>query len=300
VRAIRNCIEEHEADLIHTHGYKADIYGYISARLLRKPILATYHSSPDRTTRLRLYGTLDRVFLKRFDTVVAISSERRRALQEFGVPSSRISMIWNGIDGSAFGNAVPARAGALGSVRGKVVGVVARLVPEKGIQVLLRAASEVVRQYPDTLFLVVGSGPQRAELEELAAQLGVSANVRFLGQQHNMPAIYAAMDIVVLPTFDEGLPMCVLEAQAASKAVIATAVGGTPDVIHHNENGLLVQPRETAELRDAILRLLGDPAFCVQLGRNGEAHIQAHFSSDAMASKYRVSYEAIVGQHQAA
>ena len=299
-RVIRACIEKYEVDVIHTHGYKADIYGYLSARRLGKPIIATHHSSSARTIPLRLYTLLDHILLRRFDAVVAISAERCRSLHDFGVPSSKIATIRNGIDTSAFRSAKPALAGALGNGGRRVVGVVARLVPEKGVQFLLRAAREVVAHYPDTLFLVVGSGPQRTELEELARDLGIAENVTFLGQQRDMPGIYAAMDIFVLPSLDEGLPMAVLEAQAAGKPVIATAVGGTPDVVRHNQNGLLVQPKEIPALRDAILRLMGDSDLRSQLGRNGEASVEKHFSSDAMASRYKAFYDQVVEQRGAA
>ena len=300
VRAVKQYIAKHDVDVIHTHGYKADVYGYFAARQLGKPIVATYHSSPLQTARLRLYTRLDHVLLRRFDAVVAISRERCGALHEFGVPSGKITTIWNGIDVSTFRNAMPALAGASAKREGKVVGVVGRLVPEKGVQFLLYAASEVVTRYPDTLFLVVGGGPQRTELEELARDLGIQGNVRFLGQRRDMPEIYAAMDIFVLPSFDEGLPMCVLEAQAAGKPVIGTAVGGTPDVVRHNQNGILVEPKEISGLRDGMLQLLGDSDLRTQLGRNGQAWVEKHFSADVMAARYRKFYDQVLEQHQAA
>jgi glycosyltransferase involved in cell wall biosynthesis len=292
-RAVRACIERHNIDVVHTHGYKADIYGYYSALHLGKPIIATCHSWA-RGSGLGLYTFLDHLLLRRFDAVVAVSAEVSLSLQKRGIPSDKITTISNGVDISAFKNASPAKAGGIVSGAETVIGVVSRLVPRKGVQDLLQAAKEVVMYYPNTRFLVVGDGPLRGELEELARKLGIAPNVVFLGHQHDMPGVYAAMDIFALPSWEEGLPMSVLEAQAARKPVIATAVGGIPDLVRQDQTGILIRPREVLDLRDAILRLLADPHLRARLGNSGGDWVDTHYSSNMMASKYETLYEQVV------
>jgi glycosyltransferase involved in cell wall biosynthesis len=127
-------------------------------------------------------------------------------------------------------------------------------------------------------------------------QYGLQSSVVLAGQQSNMPAVYAAMDIFVLPSLNEGLPMTVLEAMAASKPVIATRVGAIPSVIRDGENGLLLVPKDTEGLRNAVASLLNDPARRRRLGDQAHAWVSQNYTSEAMALKYREMYEEVLGK----
>jgi glycosyltransferase involved in cell wall biosynthesis len=208
------------------------------------------------------------------------------------VPPEKIKTIANGIDVTAFERAQPLPL--LKDEGSIVVGVVARLDLQKGFEYLLRAARELCKMFPDLKIVIAGEGPDRNRIEEMIQQYGLQSSVVLAGQQSNMPAVYAAMDIFVLPSLNEGLPMTVLEAMAASKPVIATRVGAIPSVIRDGENGLLVAPKDSEGLRNAVASLLNDPERRRQLGDQAHAWVSQNYTSEAMALKYREMYEGVL------
>lgn len=294
VRQIEEYIQEDEVDLVHTHGYKADLYGYLAAWRCHKPVVATCHNWVGGTAALGIYNHLDRMALKKFNALAAVSDAVAHRLLAFGVPAEKIKTIANGIDVTAFerGQPLPLLKDE-GSI---VVGVVARVDLQKGFEYLLRAARELCKMFPALRIVIAGEGPDRNAIEEMIEQYGLQSSVVLAGQQSNMPAVYAAMDIFVLPSLNEGLPMTVLEAMAASKPVIATRVGAIPSVIKDGENGLLVAPKDPEGLRNAIASLLNDPERRRRLGDQAHAWVSQNYTSEAMALKYREMYEAVLGK----
>jgi glycosyltransferase involved in cell wall biosynthesis len=294
VRQIEEYIQEDEVDLVHTHGYKADLYGYLAAWRCHKPVVATCHNWVGGTAALGIYNHLDRMALKKFNALAAVSDAVAQRLLAFGVPTEKIKTIANGIDVTAFERAQPLPL--LKDEGSIVVGVVARLDLQKGFEYLLRAARELCKMFPGLKIVIAGEGPDRSAIEEMIEQYGLQSSVVLAGQQSNMPAVYAAMDIFVLPSLNEGLPMTVLEAMAASKPVIATRVGAIPSVIRDGENGLLVVPKDTEGLRNAVASLLNDPARRRRLGDQAHAWVSQNYTSEAMALKYREMYEEVLGK----
>jgi glycosyltransferase involved in cell wall biosynthesis len=292
VRQIEEYIQEDEVDLVHTHGYKADLYGYLAAWRCHKPVVATCHNWVGGTAALGIYNHLDRMALKKFNALAAVSDAVAQRLLAFGVPPEKIKTIANGIDVTAFERAQPLPL--LKDEGSIVVGVVARLDLQKGFEYLLRAARELCKTFPDLKIVIAGEGPDRNRIEEMIQQYGLQSSVVLAGQQSNMPAVYAAMDIFVLPSLNEGLPMTVLEAMAASKPVIATRVGAIPSVIRDGENGLLVAPKDSEGLRNAVASLLNDPERRRQLGDQAHAWVSQNYTSEAMALKYREMYEGVL------
>src|ERR1051326_8414105 len=250
VRQIKEYIREDAVDVIHTHGYKADLYGYFAARSAGKPIVATCHNWVGGTAALGIYNRLDRMILKRFNAIAAVSDTVSERLFKSGIPANKIKMIANGVDVEAF-----ERAHALPELRvspGKVIGVVARLDLQKGFEYLLAAVRELSAAFKDIKVVIVGEGPDRAAIEQMIERYGLQHTVILAGQQSDMPAVYASIHIFVLPSLYEELPMTLLEAMAASKPVIATRVGAIPSVIEDGKTGLLVNPRSeehTSELQ---------------------------------------------------
>jgi glycosyltransferase involved in cell wall biosynthesis len=294
VRQIKEYIREDAVNVVHTHGYKADLYGYFAAKNEGKPIIATCHNWVGGTAALGIYNRLDRMVLKRFSAVAAVSDGVKERLLESGIPTEKIKLIPNGIDVQAF-----ERAEALPELRSserKVIGVVARLDLQKGFEYLLAAVREFKIFSHDLKIVIVGEGPDRQAIEQMIERYGLRDTVLLAGQQSNMPGVYAAMDIFVLPSLNEGLPMTVLEAMAASKPVIATRVGAIPRVIEDDRTGLLVNPGDTAGLRDAIARLLGDANLCRRMAAQAHEWVARHFTADAMARQYRSMYEEVLGR----
>jgi len=294
VRQIEEYIQEDAVDLVHTHGYKADLYGYLAAWRCHKPVVATCHNWVGGTAALGIYNHLDRMVLKKFNALAAVSDAVAHRLLAFGVPTEKIKTIANGIDVTAFERAQPLPL--LKAEDGTVVGIVARLDLQKGFEYLLRAARDLCKTTPDLKIVIVGEGPDREKIEEMIEQYGLQSNVILAGQQSNMPAVYAAMDIFVLPSLNEGLPMTVLEAMAASKPVIASRVGAIPSVIKDGENGLLVAAKDSEGLRNAIASLLSDPERRRRLGDQAHAWVSQNYTSEAMALNYREMYEEVLGK----
>ena len=293
VRQIEECIQEEGIQLLHTHGYKADLYGYVAARRSGKPIVATCHNWVGGTAALGIYNHLDRMALKRFHGLAAVSDSVAQRLLASGVSASKIRTIANGIDVQTFERARPLPV--LNFDGSKVVGMVARLDLKKGFEYLLRAARELCGTFPGLKVVIVGEGPDRNEIEDMIQRFGLQSNVILAGQHSNMPAIYAAMDVFVLPSLNEGLPMTILEAMAASKPVIATRVGAIPKVIQDEQTGLLVDPADSDGLRNALARLLADSDLCSRLGSVGHDWVSRNYTSEAMALKYRQMYDDVLG-----
>jgi len=289
--AIQELVRVHSIDLLHSHGYKADFYAWWAAHRQTMPLVATCHNWTRASTALKLYSILDHIVLRHFCKVAAVSEGVAQSLQRYGVPRRRIEVIHNGVDTDAFRGA-SARLRAEVAPGGEcVIGTVGRLVPQKGIQYLLRAACQILKDFPATVFVIVGDGPYRHELETLADVLQIRRNAIFLGQRQDMPEVYAAMDLFVLPSLNEGMPMSVLEALAAGKAVIATSAGDIPEVVVPGKTGLIVEPGSEASLREAITNLLSDPELRGKMGQAGQALVEQGFSARAMARAYMRLYE---------
>lgn len=290
IRNLRKFIQTQKIDVVHTHGYKANLYGYRAAAPVGIPVLATCHNWADSNVPLWIYSALDRLALRRFTHVAAVSEGVKASLRRFGVPERKISVISNGIDIDALASARPSlREGALRDRR--IVGMVGRLVWAKGPEYLLRVAREILDEIPETIFVFVGDGPARKDLETMARQLGIEEATLFLGQRDDMPSVYASLDVSVLPSLMEGMPMTILEALAAARAVVATRVGAIPQLIRSEETGLLVDPGNTEQLRDALLRLLRDGDLRQRLGERGRKLAEKHYSAKAMAQNYIKLYE---------
>ena len=227
--------------------------------------------------------------------LIAVSEEvKRRYAAELRVPARTLVVVRNAI---RVPPAVPARNASLRAtlVQGRpdfVVFTPARLHPQKGHTYLLQAAAQV----PDATFVLAGDGPLSAELQAEARDLGVAGRCVFLGQRADVAALLAAADLFALPSLFEGLPVSVLEAMAAERPVVATAIGGTDEVIVSEESGLLVPPRDPAALASAIRRLQADPTFARRLALAARARVEREFSSEATARNVMRVYDEVLAE----
>lgn len=291
VRALRTLIYRHKVDVLHPHGYKSDLYAYAANLRGKTALMATSHNWPSRKISMRAYGWLDRRVLRKFDGIAVVSELVAKTLKGAGVPAERISVVANGIDIAQFQNASPRLRRELGWEQHKIVAFVGRLVPEKGGDVLLRSICSISPLYPEARFVFVGEGPARAEWERLATSLGIAGRVRFVGFRPDMPEVFSSIDLLVLPSLTEAMPMCLIEAMAAAKPVIATNVGAIPAVIEPGVNGLLVRAGDDTALSRAIARVLDNPGLGRRLGENGQARAVERHSASAMARNYIRLYE---------
>lgn len=298
VRQIRELLVKHNVDILNPHGYKADLYGYAAAWPSGAALVATSHNWPSKLLKMRAYAALDRLVLRTFDKVIVVSDVVADLLRRWGVAPDKVSMIFNGVDIEYFRRASPALRIEIVPEGHSLVGFVGRLVPDKGGALLLRAAQRVVALHPKTKFVFVGEGPSRKEWEVLATRLGITKNVFFAGVRDDMPRVYASLDMVVLPSLIESMPMCLLEAMAASRPVIATRVGAVPKLINHEQTGLLLEPGDVGGLAGAILLLLRDTELARRLAENGRAHVARHYSAEAMAKNYMGQYQEVLASRR--
>jgi glycosyltransferase involved in cell wall biosynthesis len=276
-------------------------FALIAGRLAGVPVrVCTIHNTAPR--RLRFYYLLKVITLQWFaTTVVAVSSAVADVLRaEYGVPSARIAVIFNGVDDAFLARTSLDDGGTSGAEDGrKRLVTVARLDPVKGLDVFLDAAALVIGRCRDLEVHIVGSGPLRASLERQATALGIASSVTFHGLLPDVAGPLLMADVFVLTSRSEGLGVAAIEAMAASKPVVASAVGGLPEVVIDGETGLLVSPlrvvRGAAELdpaafADAILRLLRSPGLAQTMGRAGRIRYEEQFTVRVFASQYEILY----------
>ncbi|HLJ48631.1 MAG TPA: glycosyltransferase family 4 protein [Bryobacteraceae bacterium] len=291
VRALRTIFAEEPPDILHAHGYKADLYAYAAAWRRRLPLVATCHNWPDPHPRMQAYAKLDRFILRSFDHITTPSQDVAQVLLSSGIASARITWVRNGIDIEAFRHAKPS---LLRDPSETLVGFVGRLVPEKGGETFLRAAQRVLAVRRNVRFIMVGDGPAGADWKTLAAQLGIERHVDFTGTRDDMPGVYASLDMFVLPSHNEAMPMSVLEAMSAGKPVIATRVGAVPTLVLDGETGHLCAPGDADQIARSVLALLQNSEEAHRLGENGYRRVHTEFSSEAMAETYLRLYRNVL------
>jgi glycosyltransferase involved in cell wall biosynthesis len=287
LRAIRKLAADQGADVVHAHGYKADIYCWFALRS-RVPLVSTCHTWYDTDTLVTMYGKADRLVLRSFQRVVAVSDEVRQRLLSAGIRAERIRIVRNGIDLRAFERAFPL---ASDPERKVIVGLVGRLAWEKGVDVFLSAAARLVDQFPHAMFVVAGEGPDNERLTRMLDDLKLRGHAELLGRRDDMPALYRSLDIMVSASRQEGLPMAILEGMASSLPVVATAVGEVPALVRDGVTGFVVRPDDPAALAAAIAQLLCDDDLRQQFGAAGRALIEAEYSAHRMTADYLRTYE---------
>jgi glycosyltransferase involved in cell wall biosynthesis len=279
------------ANLIHAHGYKADVYVYLAMRGSTMPLVSTCHTWYDDNRLVWLYGVIDRRVLRRYQAVVAVSDDVRQRLLDSGVPASRIHFIRNGIDLRPFTNATPSLR-HLARPDGLLVGWVGRLTHDKGPDIFLRAIAQVRPEYPTAHYLLVGEGPYRPQVEHLITELALDGVVHLLGQRSDMPAVYASCDFMVSSSRQEGLPMAILEGMATGLLWIATSVGAIPMVIHDSQNGILIAPENVKLLAASIIQIMQSPEDRARMGTVARHLTESEFSAERMAADYLRVYSA--------
>ena len=292
IRGIAEVVGDRGIDVLHSHGYKSNFYGYAASARVGVPFIATCHLWTRSNATVRLYEALDAYVLRRADHVVGVSDVIVDALRKSGIPPAKTSVIYNGIDAVAKPTDEPNLRAEL-SVVGDVplVGTVARLEEQKGLRYFIEAAERVALDFPEAVFVIVGDGSMRESLADSIRQKGLNHRIRLLGRRDDMPNIYASLDLFVLASLNEGLPMVLLEALSASLPVVATRVGAVPQVIDSGHSGLLVDPSNPHLLAEGILACLRDKRFAGSLGMHGRATVVERFSSDTMSRQYLAVYE---------
>ncbi|MGD9048585.1 MAG: glycosyltransferase family 4 protein [Anaerolineae bacterium] len=303
VGRIRDYVLAHQISIIHTHSPRTRL---AAARVLmgtrRTLHLATEHllyAPRDRRWGL-IYTLLDRATLYLPDHTVAVSEEMHRRIVALpGLSSMRITAIRNAIDCESY--YVPEQRdpcrwefGLTGE--SLVIGFTGRMVEQKRLDLLLEGFSLVLARYPQAHLLIVGDGELRPELQACADSLDVSHAVTWTGFRRDIPRLLAAMDLYIQPSANEGLPLSLLEAMAAGKAVIATDVGGAQEALTHQETGILIPPESSQAIGTAIMDLLNHPEKRMALADAARDHVVQEFGVQRMVEGYLSVYESLASQ----
>jgi len=286
-------------DMIYTHGYRADVIGLVVAKLKGLPIIASCHGFISTDVHLKLYVTLDCLVLKHFDKVIATSELIKTDLVNHGVEKVRVNVIQNAV-------AVQQHGTSLSAIRARIrqllymeetellVGYIGRLSPEKGVSFLIEAASLLRGMGVHFRLLIIGDGPQKADLDRLVKDRGLEGRVVFAGFQSDVLSWLPALDVFVLPSLTEGTPMALLEAMAYGIPPVATAVGGVPHVLSSDHNGILVSSGNAEALTDAIARLCEDPSLRERLALNARETIRKQYSIHEWIRKIETEFMSVL------
>lgn len=285
-------------DVVQSHGARSNVYTRLAGRLAGVPVISTIHNAlrdyPVTPTRLALYHAMDRLTLPMAARVVCVAGDLARDYGE------RAVVIHNGVDLDDFDVTTP-----MATVGGRadawpVVGFVGRLTPEKDPLTFVRVMAALGRTRPHVRALVVGDGPMRAEVERAAEALGVASRCRFLGERSDVPALLAAMDVVVLTSLSEGFPFVVLEAMAMERPVVATAVNGVPEIVEAGVTGLLAPRGDVGALTRATLDILSVPDVARRMGQAGRRRVAARFTARRMVDETHALYRRLLPASPAA
>jgi L-malate glycosyltransferase len=281
--------------VIHAHDLWANLLGVPAGWLARTPVIISsrrYLADLDWYTpwRNKIIRTIYRLSTH---VIVNSASVRQLLVERDRLPSEKIHVIYNGVDVDRFAGVRRDRGRLLGGLGSgsRLIAVVANMYGQvKGHACLIEAARIVCRAVPSAKFVLIGDGVERPKLEQQVRQAGLEENFLFLGRRSDVPELLACCDLSVLPSEAEGLPNSALEAMAAGLPVVATRVGGTPEIIIDSVNGLLVPPRNPPALADAILRVLEDADLARRLSRAGQARMRTHFSYDRLIAQLEQLY----------
>lgn len=292
ITAIRDFIDHNKPTILHSHNYKSNFYAWRAASDRKIPWLITNHGKR-LGVMLSFYNRLNIFFMKKADKIVAVSQSLADEMIRQGISSAKIDVIDNGINLDRIANkrmGIEARKGFGLNGTHKIFGTVASLTLEKGHVYLLEAARHVIDKYPECRFVIVGDGPQRQSLEETTAHLGLNGKVTFTGSRSDIPEILSLLDVFVLPSLKEGLPMALLEAMAAKVPVIATNVGAVPKLIEDGVSGILIPPKDSQAISNAIMEVLSDEQRALNMAQKGFERVRDNYSSATMAQKYLALY----------
>jgi glycosyltransferase involved in cell wall biosynthesis len=298
VRLIR-ILRDEQAQIVIASGFSATTMGRIAGIVARVPvIICAEHQTGDLGWGL-VRRTLDRVLAHSTDAFVAVCNSQLKYLrEEKHLPPDRTVVIYNGIEmlrGSGATRSSAREKLGLGSDE-FVVGIVAAMRPEKDHATFLRAARGLRDRIADARFVVVGDGPTRARVESLAADLGLTGAVVFTGDREDVLDLLPAFDAFTLSSYTvEAFPMSALEAMACGVPVVATRVGGLPEMIREGIDGMLVSPRNPVELADAWLALT-DPAMREAMSRQVRLRVEAEFTADRMTAEHMRLFERLLSR----
>ena len=308
VGALVSILRRQRPHIVETHTAKAGFVGRVAARLAGVPVvLHVFHGHVFYgyfgAAQTRAFIGIERLLARWTDRVITISlSQRHDIAHVYRIASpDRVVVVPLGFDLRSFAGAGPADRSAGRALLGvpsdaPLVGFVGRLTAVKNPALFCSAACRVLESVPGARFVLVGDGELRADIERQIADLGLSERVTLAGWQREMPPVYAALDALVLPSLNEGTSVTAIEAMAAGVPVVATAVGGMPDLVADERTGLLAPSGDAEALAEQIVRVLSDPAWAHSVARGGREDALARFGVDRLVRDMESLYTTLLAE----
>ena len=295
---VHRLIKQYDIDILHVRDHKTCVVCYLAALPHPKvKLLFTAHLWQDYDSlKMKFYTWLNLLLLKRYDKIIAVSYALKDFMVKRGISPDKITVVHNAIDVDAWN-----RANIRSTLRDefqipagrKIVGVVGRLRYEKDLPTTLAVAQNVIRERPETCFVIIGDGPDRADLERQVTEMGLADKILFLGFRKDTMNIYAGLDLFLSTARIEGTPNTALEAMAMEAPIIYTEVGGVGEIIQNGHDGLLFQVGDVAGITAATLKVLNDEDFARTLRENGRRSACEKFSFTKRLHTVESIYEAL-------
>lgn len=299
-------LRKEKPDIVHTHTSKAGLLGRIAAFLTGTPIIIhtphghIFHSyfGPALT---KVFILIEKIASRITDRIITLTDRERDEHIEKGIaPVERFITIHSGVTLNRFKDLAVHREKKkeeLGIPKnGSVIGTVGRLVPVKGQKYLVAALERLIKEFPETVLVIVGDGHLRPELEKQAEEAGIRKNIIFTGWRREVPEILSLFDILVFPSLNEGMGKVLVEGMALEKPIVASNAGGIRDLIEDGRNGILVPPKNPEVLANAISKLMKNRALAENLGKNGRDRVYPDFDASTMVAKIEGLYESLLGK----
>jgi len=290
-------------EVVHTHKYKDTILAAPAAKIAGVPhVVRTIHGLREpfrglQSLKMNVYEWIEhRVHQHCIDAIIAVSDQIQEKLQQERVVG-KIVCVKNGLDLDAFPSQIDRnrKRAEIGVAEDAcLIGAVGRLTPVKGLEHLLRAARILLRRQCRVQVAIIGDGGLRGALEQQARDLGIAENIVFLGHREDTQELMFALDIFALPSLSEGIPMALLEAMAAGRAVVASRVGGIPEVVRDGAEGFLIEPRDEQGFADKCLQLIESRDLACRVGRAARMRVERDFSARGMAQQVTSLYDELI------
>jgi glycosyltransferase involved in cell wall biosynthesis len=295
LQRLRNHLRTLQPDVVHTHLLHADLYGIPAARWAGVPIVVSSRHNDNSFRRRFPIRQMNQLLWRMADAGIGISDAISRfSVEVEGAPVEKIHRIYYGLEAAKPLDRASARAAITSELSLPddvvLVGMVCRLIEQKGVSDGLRAFSLTAKHHPSAHLLIAGEGPLRTALESEASELGIQNRVHFLGWRGDIPALMAALDIFLMPSLWEGFGLVLLEAMAQTVSVIATRVSAIPEIVINDETGLLVPARDVEALAAALENLLADKPLRQYMGLQGQDRLETEFSAARMVGETAALY----------
>jgi glycosyltransferase involved in cell wall biosynthesis len=280
--------------IVHAYLIEAGVLGAMAARLARVPFVLTCrrYVHAFRGQQFRRYRVMTAIMDRCSDVVIAVCEAACEQAIHEGTPAEKVIVVENSVP---LTREVPPRGNLFNG--DPVIGSVGSLHVRKGYRYLIEATPLVLTELPEARFVLVGGGPERPRLEQLAAELGVAGRVQFLGQRTDISDLLPGFDVFVLPSITEGMPNAVLEAMAAGIPVVASRVGGVPEIVQDGETGLLVEPESPSDLACSLVRLGRNAPLRLALRQRALAVVTSRFNPQREVDETEAVYFQLLQQH---